>query len=51
MVVNSEKAELYLLPVEKIIWAFTKNDRMIMKENAKNRNSIDTVRFLRGKFK
>ena len=51
MVVNSQKAELYLLSVEKIIWAFTKDDKLMMKENSKNRASIDIIRSLRDKFK
>jgi hypothetical protein len=33
MVVASQKAELYLLPVDKLLWTFTALDKAIMKKN------------------
>jgi hypothetical protein len=50
MVVNSKTAELYYIPVSKLAWCFTAEDKLQMRENAKNRQSVETISFLRGRF-
>lgn len=48
---SSEEVEVYHVPVERMGWMFSEEDKEIMVKNTQNRQAVDTVRFLRQRFR